>query len=250
MYHFIYETTNLVNGKKYRGKHSTDNLDDGYLGSGLAIMRAVDKYGKENFSREILQMCKDIHIAYFHEVLYVTPEWVDRDDTYNLIPGGKGGYGAKHSEETKQKLADIQRGKNHSEETKAKMSSSQKLRAPASIETRDKISESLTGRSLSTEHKAAVAKTLTGFKHSDEARKNMGDSRRGKKRGPHSEESKRNIGAGRRGILSSDETKAKISAALKGKKQSIVECPHCNKSGGVSSMKHWHFDNCKMKDNK
>jgi hypothetical protein len=35
-----------------------------------------------------------------------------------------------------------------------------------------------------------------------------------------------------------------ISAALKGKKQKIVTCPHCNKSGGISRMKQWHFDNC------
>ena len=37
MYHFVYETTNLINGKKYIGKHSTDDLNDGYLGSGKAI---------------------------------------------------------------------------------------------------------------------------------------------------------------------------------------------------------------------
>lgn len=224
-------------------------MDDGYLGSGLAIMRAVDKYGKENFSREILQMCKDIHIAYFHEVLYVNPEWVDRDDTYNLVPGGLGGYGAKHSEETKQKLADIQRGKKASDETKAKMSASSKGKENA-IKSAHKISAALKGRPLSEEHKAAVSKTLTGFKHSAEARKNMADSRRGKKR---SDEARRNMSiaqkklAIRMGTMQSQETRDKISAAHKGRIQTKVMCPHCRKTGGSSAMKRYHFENCKNK---
>jgi hypothetical protein len=36
-YHIIYKTTNLINGKIYVGMHSTDNLNDGYLGSGWIL---------------------------------------------------------------------------------------------------------------------------------------------------------------------------------------------------------------------
>ena len=52
---FIYKTTNLVNGKIYVGKHefSKDKrLNSSYLGSGVALKRAIIKYGKENFNRE------------------------------------------------------------------------------------------------------------------------------------------------------------------------------------------------------
>jgi len=54
---YNYITTNKVNGKQYVGMHSTDNVDDGYLGSGIAIINAINKYGKENFTREILWKC-------------------------------------------------------------------------------------------------------------------------------------------------------------------------------------------------
>lgn len=42
-YYWIYKITNLLNGKMYIGQHTTDNLDDGYMGSGIHIERAVKK---------------------------------------------------------------------------------------------------------------------------------------------------------------------------------------------------------------
>ena len=39
----IYKTTNLINGRFYVGMHKTNDLDDGYMGSGKMIQRAIKK---------------------------------------------------------------------------------------------------------------------------------------------------------------------------------------------------------------
>ena len=47
----IYKITNLVDGKMYIGQHTTSDLDDGYMGSGKRIIRAVKKFGVQNFRK-------------------------------------------------------------------------------------------------------------------------------------------------------------------------------------------------------
>jgi group I intron endonuclease len=59
-FHFVYCTTNKFNNKVYVGRHTTSNIGDGYLGSGKYFKRALKKYGRENFMREILQFCDSL----------------------------------------------------------------------------------------------------------------------------------------------------------------------------------------------
>ena len=88
MYHIVYQTTNLINGKVYVGKHSTKNLDDGYLGSGRALLKAITKYGKENFKREVLGQYQTAEDAYAAEKQIVDRAFAESTSTYNLILGG------------------------------------------------------------------------------------------------------------------------------------------------------------------
>ena len=88
-YHFVYETINKLNGKFYRGKHSTSQLEDKYLGSGKALHNAIKKYGKENFEREILTFCVSEDDAYLSEEELVAAVLGD-PMCYNIMNGGRG----------------------------------------------------------------------------------------------------------------------------------------------------------------
>lgn len=89
MFYTIYKITNLVNQKIYIGAHRTDNLDDGYLGSGDKIKLAVKKYGRENFIKEILSLHTDEASMYLEESRIVTKDFISSDKNYNSTVGGK-----------------------------------------------------------------------------------------------------------------------------------------------------------------
>ena len=55
IHHVLYKITNTVNGKIYVGVHSTDDVDDGYMGSGKLIRLAIEKYGIDSFTKETLE---------------------------------------------------------------------------------------------------------------------------------------------------------------------------------------------------
>lgn len=89
MYYTIYKITNKLNGKFYLGKHQTDNLDDGYMGSGKLIKAAIKKYGLEHFEKNILHIFDNETAMNEAEANLV----VISENSYNLCPGGHGGFG-------------------------------------------------------------------------------------------------------------------------------------------------------------
>lgn len=91
-HYLVYQITNLINEKIYIGKHETFNVDDGYMGSGKLLGRAQEKYGIENFKKEILFNFNDFDEMDKKEAELVNEEFIARDDTYNIMLGGTGGW--------------------------------------------------------------------------------------------------------------------------------------------------------------
>jgi hypothetical protein len=155
-FHYIYKITRN-DGRYYVGMHSTDDLDDGYFGSGKKITRSINKHGKERHSKEILEFLPTREELKAREEEIITEEMRNDPLCMNLAPGGGGGFIDKqHQLKTASAGGKVGgsivgkiyaptlaarcrdagtlftlgfAGKKHSEETKAKMRASAKAAA-------------------------------------------------------------------------------------------------------------------------
>ena len=154
MYGYIYETTNLINKKKYIGKHKSNSFDNSYYGSGKSFRKDLDKYGKENFKVRVLEECDNQKELDEREKYYIKLfNAVKSNKYYNNSYGGEneGWQGVNQMyKDNPQKW----------KESRLKSSNSQKGQT-RSIETRAKISKALKGKSKSKEH----IEHLKGAKH-------------------------------------------------------------------------------------
>lgn len=91
MYYLIYKTVNTISNKYYIGKHTTLNIDDGYLGSGTILSKAIKKYGKSAFTCKILHYCESEEAMNRVESELITKAVVDDKMSYNIVLGGNGG---------------------------------------------------------------------------------------------------------------------------------------------------------------
>ena len=200
---YIYKTTNLINNKIYIGQSKYN--DPSYLGSGIFIKQAIEKYGRKNFSKEILEECKSQDIANEREKFWIKDlNSKHREFGYNVADGGssfimneeiaerisktlKGKYtgensfrhGMKISEEHKDAISKSNKGRIFSDEVKKKMSKSRKG-ILFSKETREKMSKSHSLKKLTSEHKENISKSLIGREHSEETKKILSDKNKNK----------------------------------------------------------------------
>lgn len=87
----VYKTTNTVNGRYYIGAHKTNDLEDNYLGSGLAIKRAIKYYGRNKFIKETLAVVNTEQEMYNIERELIE-QHISDPLCYNLMEGGVGGF--------------------------------------------------------------------------------------------------------------------------------------------------------------
>jgi len=94
MKHSVYEIYKKSNpNHNYIGIHSTNDLDDGYMGSGIKLNEAYLKHGKEQFEKKILVITQDRDEAFRIEAGLVE----SKNPYYNISPGGIGnGVGENH----------------------------------------------------------------------------------------------------------------------------------------------------------
>lgn len=122
----IYETINLVNGRRYIGKDIHN--DPTYLGSGKIFKQAIIKYGRHNFKKIILEVCDNEDHLNIREKFWIKKMNAQASKIYyNIGEGGIGGDNFTHNPD-KHKLIDMLRdmslnhngmtGKNHTEHTK------------------------------------------------------------------------------------------------------------------------------------
>lgn len=180
---YIYETKNLINNKTYIGQHKTNNLKDNYMGSGILINRAFERYGINNFSKSILAITEKKEIADILEKHFIALFREEGKAEYNIADGGQGG---DLGEECRKRISEKLKGHPTSDLAKKKMSESAKKR-----------------------------KHRNGYKLSEETKKKISEAHKGKKPKPLSEESRRKISEKLKGHFVSEETKKKISDRTK-----------------------------------
>ena len=253
MFFILYKTTNLINHKQYIGIHRTSNLEDGYLGSGLALKRAIRKYGKDNFKREILELCSSIEELIQKEKEYVNENWINQENNYNLKTGGNN-YGIL-SEESRNKISKTLKQKYVNGELKNTL----KPYNPTEEQKRQ-ISKTLKQKF------ADGTRVNIGRKPWNKGKKGLPTWNKGIKTGPMSEEQKSQISKTMKKRVKThpdifkrqSETLIEYSRThpnpMKGKipwnkgiKVPQSECPHCGKMVDTANGKRWHFDNCKEK---
>jgi hypothetical protein len=112
-YHFIYKTTNLLSGKYYIGMHSTDNLEDGYMGSGKRLRYSLNKYGKENHKVEILEFFDSREALVEREKWIVSLNEIAKEECMNLVVGGQGGFISLEGAKKGGRIVGYKNGKKH-----------------------------------------------------------------------------------------------------------------------------------------
>lgn len=190
-YGFIYITTNNINNKKYIGQRKIQNNseDKTYLGSGTILKNAIKKYGRDNFTREIIAFAhtKD-ELDNLEEYYISLYNATTSEDYYNIHAGGKGGskfagWSEERLNEFKKLKSQIASGKNNprygvvcSNETKERI-------RQARLNSKNTIFQSEEFLRKMSQVTSGENNGMFGRKHTEESKLKMSQNSKGKNLG-------------------------------------------------------------------
>lgn len=232
-------------------KDHTDMFSQGYIGvsknhkkrwynhswkrENVHFNNAINKYGWNNLQKKIVLIAEDDYCLDIEAKLRPT-----KNIGWNIaIGGGKppsplGKKFGPMSEETKAKVSASKKGFKHTPETEAKVTQNLIV---FGVPTRFKKGFTPWNKGIpSAPHVIeAVRKANTGRVHSEEEKQKRAKSLIGHAVSDYTRERMRILGL-------------RSAAFNKGRIHTKVECPHCQKIGGITGMARWHFENCKEKE--
>lgn len=232
-HHIIYKTTCLTTGKWYIGLHSTDDLNDGYMGSGSHLWKSIKRYGKHNHRTEILEHCPDRTSLIKREAEIVTQDLLQQEACMNLMLGGGAGPEFKKptKEETRARISQ------RSKEMWAKRKAEGYVPPPQSPEHVAKRAKSNTGKIRTTEQKVNLKRgQQLYFSSVDRAVLNE----RGQKAAVTRQERGTNKGGRPPGIPLSDEQRQHLAVINAGKTWPRACCICCRKETTLSALNRYH----------
>lgn len=215
--YIIYKIKNIINEKFYIGSHITEHENDSYMGSGTVLLKAMKKYGKEKFKKDILFIFDNEKEMYDMEKLIVDKTFVKMKDTYNIKIGGYGGWdhidntGKTYEELYGEKAKDIkEKISKQSKKTGFQKGKNNINAGGFDVKQKEKISNGLIKYFKDNEsiHKN-VPKTKIQKEKISKSLKNKNITL--------SDEHKEKISKANKGKILSEETKNKISKKLKGR---------------------------------
>lgn len=198
----IYKITNLVNGKIYIGqslniekRFITHKVPSRRLKLETVLYKAFNKYGLENFSFDIIEICDKNQLDTFEKYYILKNKSNIKKYGYNMTDGGSGHSGGlseahcKNISKSKLGIKNPMYGKTPTPETLKKRSESLK-KVKHTKEWHAKIGAKHKGKILSDETKEKIRQKLLGNKLSDETKTKMSKSQKGRK---HSEATKEKL---------------------------------------------------------
>jgi len=170
----------LINNKIYIGVHKTKDINDDYMGSGKILKRAQEKYGIENFRKEILEVYDNAEDMFNMESQLVNENFVNDKETYNLKLGGYGGWDHLNTEQFRKTRNYTGVGINGGKKTKYMWENDISFIVKTKEINKDNLSKA---REKQKELRKTGWSTFGGKKHSEETKNKMRQSAKNKQKG-------------------------------------------------------------------